>query len=55
MLEKVINTVYITGGLVLVMVVIMATSSCGSSGKVYNLGTGEELSKSRCTGRYIYK
>ena len=29
MLEKVVNGVYITGGIALVMVVIMAMSSCG--------------------------
>ena len=29
MLEKVVNGVYITGGIMLVMVVIMAMSSCG--------------------------
>ena len=29
MLEKIVNTVYITGGLVLLMTVIMAMSSCG--------------------------
>ena len=28
-MEKIVNTVYITGGIVLLMVVIMATSSCG--------------------------
>ena len=31
MVEKVVNTVYITGGIVLVMIVIMAMSSCGTS------------------------
>ena len=31
MVEKIVNTVYITGGIVLLMVVIMAMSSCGSS------------------------
>jgi len=30
MVEKIVNTVYITGGIVLLMVVIMAMSSCGS-------------------------
>ena len=29
MVEKIVNTVYITGGIVLLMVVIMAVSSCG--------------------------
>ena len=54
MVEKVVNTVYITSGIVLVIVVIMAMSSCGSS-KMYHIGTGNELSKSNCTGNYIYK
>jgi len=54
MVEKVVNTVYVTGGVVLAMVVIMAMSSCGSS-KMYHIGTGNELSKSNCTGSYIYK
>jgi hypothetical protein len=31
MVEKIVNTVYVTGGIVLLMVVIMAMSSCGSS------------------------
>ena len=31
MIEKIVNTVYITGGLVLLMTVIMAMSSCGTS------------------------
>jgi hypothetical protein len=31
MVEKIVNTVYITGGIVLLMVVIMAMSSCGSA------------------------
>ena len=31
MIEKVVNTVYITGGVVLVTIVIMAMSSCGTS------------------------
>ena len=54
MLEKVVNGVYITGGIALVMVVIMAMSSCGTT-KMYDIGTGNELSRSRCTGNYIYK
>ena len=29
-MEKIVSTVYITGGLVLLMVVIMAMSSCGT-------------------------
>ena len=31
MVEKIVNTVYITGGIVLAMIVIMAMSSCGST------------------------
>ena len=54
MMEKIINTVYITGGLVLLTVVVMSMSSCGSS-KMYHIGTGNELSKSRCTGNYVHK
>ena len=54
MVEKVVNTVYITGGIVLITIVIMAMSSCGSS-KMYHIGTGNELSRSNCTGNYIYK
>ena len=54
MVEKIVNTVYITGGIVLLMVVIMAMSSCGSS-KEYHIGTGQELSRSNCSGNYINK
>ena len=54
MIEKVVNTVYITSGIVLLTIVIMAVSSCGS-GKQFHIGTGNELSKSNCTGNYIYK
>ena len=53
-IERVINTVYITGGIVLLTVLVMSMSSCGSS-KMYHIGTGQELGKSRCTGNYIYK
>ena len=53
MIERIVNTVYITSGLVLLTVVIMAMSSCGSS-KVFHIGTGSELSKSNCSGNYIY-
>ena len=52
--EKIIERVYIAGGIVLATVVIMAMSSCGSS-KQFHIGTGNELSKSNCTGNYIYK
>ena len=36
MIEKIVNTVYVTGGIVLLMVVIMAMSSCGSSKQCNN-------------------
>jgi hypothetical protein len=52
--EKVVSAVYLTGGVVLAMVVIMSMSSCGSS-KSFHIGTGKELSKSRCTGGYMYQ
>ena len=52
-MEKIVERVYIAGGLVLLMVVIMAMSSCGTT-KLYDIGTGNELSKSRCTGNYIH-
>ena len=35
-IEKIINTIYITGGIVLLVVVIMATSSCGTSKQCNN-------------------
>ena len=54
MVEKVVERVYVAGGLVLIMIVIMAMSSCGAT-KMYDIGTGNELSRSRCTGNYIYK
>ena len=49
MLEKSVEEL-----IILVTVVIMAMSSCGSS-KMYHIGTGSELSKSNCSGKYIYK
>ena len=53
-MEKVVEKVYIIGGVILITIVIMAMSSCGSS-KMYHIGTGNELSKSNCTGNYVYK
>ena len=35
-MEKIVEKVYITGGLVLLMVVIMAMSSCGTSKQCNN-------------------
>ena len=43
--EKIVNTVYITSGIVLLMVVIMAVSSC--SNKIYWNGS-EVKAKSKC-------
>ena len=54
MIERIINTVYITGGIVLLTVIVMAMSSCGSS-KQFHIGTGKELGKSRCSGNYVYR
>jgi len=34
------------------VVILMTMNSCGSS-KEFHVGTGKELSKSRCTGNYI--
>ena len=34
------------------LVAIMSMSSCGSS-KQFHIGTGKELSKSRCSGNYL--
>ena len=53
-MEKIVEKVYIIGGVILITIVIMAMSSCGSS-KMYHIGTGNELSKSNCTGNYVYK
>ena len=36
MVEKIINIVYIIGGLILVMLVIMAMTSCGTSKQCNN-------------------
>ena len=36
MIERIVNTVYITGGIILLMIVIMAMSSCGTSKKCNN-------------------
>ena len=52
--KRVVNGVYITGGLILVMIIVMCMSSCGSS-KQFHIGTGKELGKSRCSGNYVYR
>ena len=54
-LERKVNIVYtIIGVITFVFVITLLLSSCGS-GKMYHVGTGEELSKSRCTGKYIHR
>ena len=40
-------------GYVSLMIILAIMSSCGSSSKMYHVGTGVELSKSNCTGNYI--
>ena len=52
-LEKIINGIYIIGGIALVMVIIMSMSSCGSS-KQFHIGTGNELGRSNCSGNYVH-
>ena len=53
-LERNLNRIGSIIGVILIITVIMAMSSCGSS-KMYYIGTGNELSKSNCTGNYVYK
>lgn len=53
-LEKIINRIYIAGGIILLIVVVLTMSSCGTT-KMYDIGTGKELGKSRCSGNYVYK
>ena len=36
MVEKVINTIYLTGGIILLLVVAMAMNSCGTSKQCNN-------------------
>ena len=40
--ERNLNKIYSASGIVLLILVIIAMSSCSSS-KIYNVGTGEEL------------
>ena len=39
-------------GYIMVMVVLVMMSSCGS-GKTFHVGTGQETYKSKCGGTYI--
>ena len=51
-LEKIVNGVYLIGGIMLLLIVIMSMSSCGSS-KMYHVGTGQEMYKADCGGYRI--
>ena len=48
-MEKIVNGVYLLSGLMLLLIVVMSMSSCGS-GKVFHVGTGQEMYKSDCGG-----
>ena len=55
--EKIVNTVYITGGLVLLTVVIMALSSCGinrglTNEQIKHRNSIEEWLKDNCKDSY---
>ena len=39
--------------IIISIIIILVMSSCGSS-KQFHIGTGSELSKSNCSGNYIY-
>ena len=49
--NKIIVSIF-SGAYLLLIVMLLALSSCGSS-KQFHIGTGQELGKSRCTGNYI--
>ena len=51
MSERKSRNVFIVGYVVMLVLLVMM-SSCGSV-KEFHIGTGQELSKSRCTGNYI--
>ena len=51
MVEKIVEKVYITGGLVLLTMVIVLMSSCGTSSQMYNVGTGKPMTQS-CGGSW---
>ena len=53
-LERNLNRIGSIIGVILIITVIMAMSSCSTT-KMYDIGTGKELSRSNCTGNYIYK
>jgi hypothetical protein len=43
-LEKNLNKIGVIIGIMMIIIVIMAMTSCSSS-KIYNVGTGEELTR----------
>ena len=53
MSERKSRNVFVIGYVVMLVLLVMM-SSCGSS-KQFHIGTGNELSKSRCSGNYVYK
>ena len=48
--RKSINIILI--GYIVLTITVLIMSSCGSS-KEYHIGTGQELSRSNCSGNYI--
>ena len=53
MSERKSRNIFLIGYIVLTITVLVM-SSCGSS-KEYHIGTGQELSRSNCSGNYINK
>ena len=53
MIERKAKNTFLIGYTVLMVIMIMM-SSCGST-KCFDIGTGQELTKSRCSGRYLSK
>ena len=54
MSEKKGKNIFLIGYIALMLTIFMM-SSCGSSGKLYDLGTGQESARSRCSGNYLCK
>ena len=52
MTERKSKNIFLIGYIVLTITVLLVMSSCGSS-KEYHIGTGQELSRSNCSGNYI--
>ena len=53
MTERKSKNIFLIGYIVLTITVLLVMSSCGSSSKEYHIGTGQELSRSNCSGNYI--